>query len=333
MLPHDPRPESGDPTDDPPGDLPGRVRRACASVADRATLVRIDVDALAALAERLVATRPVHLPEERFPGDDDAVVTSVVAWNAVNFGSGWFPHVDKEPGMGGARTMATRWHRRCTTEGPPTASWLSSVGVDQVAAVFGQPTTGPAGELVACFAAAWRELGDHLLDHHDGSASAMVAAAAGSAAALADELVRLPHWADVHRHGPVEVPLGKRAQILPWQLSSAVAGPLGRFHDLDGLTMFADNLVPHVLRHHGVLVVDDGLAGRIEREEVLASGEVAEVELRAVAVHATELLVAELRGLGRDDATAASIDEVLWQAGQDPTVKARPRHRCRCTFY
>jgi len=91
----------------------------------------------------------------------------------------------------------------------------------------------------------------------------------------------------------------------------------------------------HVRLHHegGVLVVDPALDARIEREELLMSGERGEVELRAVAVHAVELLVDRLRAAGHDHVTAATIDHRLWQTGQDPAVKARPRHRCRCTYY
>ena len=49
----------------------------------------------------------------------------------------------------------------------------------------------------------------------------------------------------------------KRAQIVPNDL--AVAG-VADFRDLDRLTIFADNLVPHVLRVDGVLRYDAGSA-------------------------------------------------------------------------
>ena len=47
----------------------------------------------------------------------------------------------------------------------------------------------------------------------------------------------------------------KRAQIVPNDL--ALAG-VAEFADLDRLTIFADNLVPHVLRVDGVLRYDPG---------------------------------------------------------------------------
>ena len=74
----------------------------------------------------------------------------------------------------------------------------------------------------------------------------------------------------------------KRAQILASDL--ALAG-VAEFSDLDRLTIFADNLVPHVLRCDGVLVYDDELAARIDRGELLFLGG-AEREIRACALHA-----------------------------------------------
>ena len=93
--------------------------------------------------------------------------------------------------------------------------------------------------------------------------------------------------------------------------------------------MFADNLVPHVLRLDGVLVFAPGLVERIERGELIEHGSREEVEIRACAVHAVELMVAARA----DGATAAALDQLLWHRGQQPSYKARPRHRSRCTAY
>ncbi|HAS10055.1 MAG TPA: hypothetical protein DCS55_05980 [Acidimicrobiaceae bacterium] len=320
--------------DDDRTPLPDRVRAGVAEVASRAELVRIGEAALARLAASIDPSPPAPFPEERWAGSVADRAMGVVAWNAVNFGSGWFPHVVKLPGHSGARTMAARWQARCRHAGAPTAAWLAEVTVEQVADVFHQPLDGEVRGLLDAFTAAWRELGAHLLDHHAGSAVAMVEAADGQGAALTAELGALPCWDDRHRLDDLDVPLYKRAQIVVSNLAGALADDeLGRFDDLATLTAFADNLVPHVLKVAGVLVVDPGLDARIEREELLASGERGEVELRAVAVHVVELLVERLRSAGHDDVTAATVDHRLWQQGQDPAVKARPRHRCRCTYY
>jgi hypothetical protein len=115
----------------------------------------------------------------------------------------------------------------------------------------------------------------------------------------------------------------KRAQIVPSDLALAGAAT---FDDLDRLTIFADNLVPHVLRCDGVLVYDDELAARIDAGERLPLGG-AEREIRACAVHACELISK------RTSVPARCIDTWLWTRGQTPEYKARPRHRCRTVFY
>ena len=97
--------------------------------------------------------------------------------------------------------------------------------------------------------------------------------------------------------------------------------------------MFADNLVPHVLRLDGVLSYDDELVARIESGQLIEHGSPEEVEIRACAVHAVELIVAALRRRGCPDASAAAVDELLWNRGQRRRYKAVPRHRSRCTAY
>jgi hypothetical protein len=309
-------------------DVFDRIRAACAAVAARARWVRIDeagVDALAATVER---EEPPLLPEERPGGDEEAVAASVLAWNAVNFGSGWFPDLRKRPGLSGARTLAACLADHTERKGPPTAAWLAAARPETCAAVFDQPHPGPVDDLLVLFARAWQDLGGLLTAGFAGSAAALVRSAGGSAAALVGTLDRMPLMHDVARHGDVEVPLYKRAQITASHLARATGGEgIGRFADIGRLTAFADNLVPHTLRMAGVLVYDDRLAGRIGAGRPLASGSAEEVEIRACGVHAVELLAA------RTGLSAAALDHRLWQRGQDPAVKAVPRHRTRCPHY
>jgi hypothetical protein len=115
----------------------------------------------------------------------------------------------------------------------------------------------------------------------------------------------------------------KRAQIVANDL--ALAG-VAEFDDLERLTIFADNLVPHVLRCDGVLVYDEQLGARIDRGERLTLGG-AEREIRACALHACELISQ------RTGVPARNIDTWLWTRGQSREYKSRPRHRCRTVFY
>jgi hypothetical protein len=87
-----------------------------------------------------------------------------------------------------------------------------------------------------------------------------------------------------------------------------------------------------VLRLDGVLHYQEELAIRIDRGEPLPAGSPEEVEIRACAVHAAELLVAELRRRG-EKVNAMMLDNFLWHRGQEPFYRARPRHRTRTVFY
>ncbi|HEY8526817.1 MAG TPA: queuosine salvage family protein [Acidimicrobiales bacterium] len=318
------------------------VRRACAQVAERAQQVVIDEGALDRLAATLADEDPPLLPEERPPSaegadtggdtgrvDEEAVAAEVVAWNAVNFGSGWFPLLRKRPGLSGARTLAAAFADHVRAAGPPTAAWLRAADRRTCALVFQQPEPGPVDELLDLFARAWRELGDLLAERYHGSAAELVRSAEGSADRLVTTLADgLPLARDVAIYDGLTVPFLKRAQITVSHLDRALGGRgLGRFADRDRLTAFADNLVPHTLRMAGVLRYDPALAARIEAGELLAPGEPAEVEIRACGLHAVELLAT------RTGVPPAALDHQLWQRGQDPAVKAVPRHRCRCTWY
>jgi hypothetical protein len=101
------------------------------------------------------------------------------------------------------------------------------------------------------------------------------------------------------------------------------------FADADRLTIFADNLVPHVLRLDGVLDFDDELEARIDAEKLIEHDSPEEVEIRACALHAVELLVAA----HPQPTTATAVDNQLWHRGGGPRYKARPRHRARTTAY
>ena len=83
-----------------------------------------------------------------------------------------------------------------------------------------------------------------------------------------------------------------------------------------------------MLRLDGVLEVDDALVARIEAEELIEHDSPEEVELRACALHAVELLVE-----AHSATTATVVDYILWHRGAAPRYKAQPRHRARATAY
>jgi len=293
------------------------IRAACAAVAARAWHVRIHEEAIEAYAAGLPAASP-PAPDLEPGAPDERRAAFQLTLNAINFGSGWFPTLRKKPGMSGFRTVEAGLRAR----GPWPAEELAGIRVDEVAAALGQD---PEHELMSLFETALRELGERVRDEYGGRFLAL-ARSRETAEGLAAELAGWPTWQDVSPYGELEVPFFKRAQIAAADLALAGLAP-GR--DLHRLTLFADNLVPHVLRLDGVLDFDDALVARIDAGELIDHDSPEEVEIRACALHAVELLVAA----HPEPTTATAVDNHLWHRGAGARYKARPRHRARTTAY
>jgi len=317
------------------------IRSAAARVAERSRHVRIDDAGLAALCRRLAAEpepQTASDPVQRPFADPAHTLAFVVTLDAINFGSGWFPHLRKPGGRSGYFTIASALRARFEAHGPWGSAELQELTQEECARVFGQETrrggeSSPAEELMALYARALRDLGRFLDARFGGRFERLVEAADSRASALVLLLAEMPFYRDVSRYAGFDVPFYKRAQITVSDLANAFGGEgPGRFEDRAGLTMFADNLVPHVLRLEGALAYREELVQRIEAEQEIPAGSEEEVELRACALHVVELCVAELRKLGVE-ASAESLDHRLWFRGQRPEFKARPRHRTRSVFY
>lgn len=314
-----------------------RIRAAAAAVAERARSVAIDEGALASLAIELegpAAEPPTLDPARHRVGSDETTLAYIVTLDAVNFGSGWFPQLRKRAGCSGYFTVATALKERFEREGPWSAPELARLDAAECARVFGQDLAIPEmHELMTHFARALADLGRLLSSRHGDRFEVLVESASGSAETLVQRLAEMPYYRDVSRYGELEVPLYKRAQLTAADLAVAFGGAgFGRFRDLDELTIFADNLVPHVLRRSGVLRYAADLARRIDRGHLLEAGSREEVEIRAVALHAVERMVAVIRERG-GEATARRLDFVLWNRGQETDMKAHPRHRARSVYY
>jgi len=288
--------------------LTDEVRRTAREIAEGASFVSIDLNSLGGLDPG----PPPELDADRhyLEGSPEQVAHYMLVLDSINFGSGWFPTLRKRPGMSGYFTVASSLTDFWRSSGGWSVDELRALSAEDVATVLDQDA---GHELMTLYAEALRDLG-----HFLGARRALdrVAEADGSAERLASMLAAgMPFYDDAG--------FWKRAQIVPNDL--AMAG-VARFDDLDLLTIFADNLVPHVLRVDGVLRYDPSLAARIDAGELLPPGR-EEREIRGCAVHACELLSDRLGMPPRQ------IDTALWTRGQAPRYKAVPRHRTRTVFY
>ena len=290
-----------------PTSLPEHVRQHCAAVARSARWVRIDDDATVPAGGIEGLDPGLHYLD----GSAEDVVRGVFILDAINFGSGWLPELFASATAGTVALTARLAEHARRPQGPWVADELQAITTQEVAAVLALPVEHT---LTRYYATALRQLGDYLAGR---SALAAIAAAEGSAARLAAQLAdAMPYFDDPGFY--------KRAQITANDL---VLAGVAEFADIDDLTVFADNVVPHVLRRLGVLVYDAGLARMVDAGEPLAAGGAMETEVRAAAVHACERIA---RGLG---VPPRRLDNWLWNRGAGPAYASPPPHRTFTVHY
>jgi hypothetical protein len=319
------------------GNLLERVRATCAEVAAQATSVHIDDAALESYAATLQPDVPQSLtldPEHHYLGHGTETATFLLTLDAINFGSGYFPHLERIEGLSGYFTVAHHLTTYFRENAPVSASELVSLTAGDCARIFGQSMDDPdCAELMGLFAGALNEFGTFVDRRYADSVPQLVDDAGRSAAKLVTILTEMPSFRDMESYGGLEVAFLKRAQLAVSDLNVAFGGTeWGAFDDLSELTIFADNTVPHVLQVDGVLRYTPELSERIQRGEQLVAGSGEEVEIRACAITACERIAALIR---RGDATflTRDLDYVLWNRGQLPRYRATPSHRARTIFY
>lgn len=291
-----------------PPSLTSEVRRHCAAVAASAHWIDIDATALEIHGGTEGLDDELHFLES----GPDEVARYVLVLDTINFGSAWFDSLVLPDGESGTvaitRALTDHARRRGGTWMPDALRGLTAA---EVAGVLGQPAEH---ELMGLYAEALGQLGRWL---GDAGALDAITAANGSADAFARSLAAgMPFFDDVGFY--------KRAQITANDLVHAGVADFG---DIDALTAFADDLVPHVLRMDGVLSYAPELAERVDAGIELAPGSPMEVEIRACAVHACELLAA------RAGVAPRTLDNWLWNRGESATYRRTPAHRTRTVFY
>ncbi len=310
------------------------------AVMERARLVRVDADAIEHFARRIdaPALRRAQPDPATYLGVADGTVRTaqyVLVADAMNFSfwgePKWTVTIAGQRLDGWWGFVAAL--RRGLTEGWPLldAGWMRSARRDDLAEIFRGDGEIP---LLDARAAHLREIGQGLLERWDGQFAHMVTAARGRAVELVHAIVRaFPSFNDVAPYRGRLVRFHKRAQITVSDLALAYHQQgLGAFADLDQLTAFADYKLPQVLRREGILVYAPALAAQVDACQALAPSSEPEVEIRASTIWGVELLRQAFTAR-RLPATAAEVDQMLWNLGQHPDPRDRPYHRTRTIFY
>jgi len=314
-----------------------QIRDATARVADQADRVSIDEQRLEQVADELPVDeleRPERDEQLHYLGHGRETVSYVVTLDTINFGSGYFPWTQPRDGYTDYGMVATALTDRFERNGPIPPEQLVELTAEDCGELFAQEIQHDARrKLMASYAHCLGELGEHLLEAYDGSYVALVEAADRSAGALVEVLEALPSFRDRVVYRNADVPFYKRAQIMAADLHLAFEGDQwGAFEDIDELTLFADNRVPHVLRLDGILEYDETLAERVDNRQLLPAGSPAEIEIRACAVHAVERL-SETLGARGDEVPPRLLDNYLWHRGQRDRYRVRPAHLTQSVSY
>ncbi|MDX2304901.1 MAG: queuosine salvage family protein [Microscillaceae bacterium] len=314
-----------------------KLREAARKVMSLATFVKINENYLEEYLQSLDVNKIKHpelSAENHFFGQEEAMLRFYIILDSINFGSGYFPHLNKLPGYSGYFTVATHLTNECLKHGVPQAEDLIKLTQEDCTRIFQQdPGNEVIQELMQLFAQALQDLGHFITQRYQGDFKALIEDAGKSAVKLVQILTNMPLFKDIQPYKGFEMPFYKRAQLTAADLSLVFKNQgFGQFDDLDQLTIFADNLVPHVLHADGILLYRRSLIEQILAEELLMPNSEMEVEIRAGGLLAVEMME-DAFARKSEPISALELDYLFWNRGQEKYYKARPRHRARTSFY
>ncbi|KAI5581908.1 hypothetical protein POPTR_007G053900v4 [Populus trichocarpa] len=177
------------------------------------------------------------------------------------------------------------------------------------------------------------EVGFELERSFGGKASNLVESCGRSAAKLVATIAsHFPGFRDHSVYKGHQIFLYKRAQIFAADLYGAFKGQgYGEFDDISSITIFADYIVPAMLRKLGVLKYSSTLASIIESNKEIVSGSEEEVELRACSIYAVEKMRDLISVKLGKQVLSVELDLWLWAYGvQNPSL---PYHRTLSIYY
>ncbi|WVZ66540.1 hypothetical protein U9M48_015744 [Paspalum notatum var. saurae] len=177
------------------------------------------------------------------------------------------------------------------------------------------------------------EVGLELERSFGGQAANLVKSAGNSAAALIELITRhFPGFRDHSLYKGHQVFLYKRAQIFVADLWGAFKGQsYGQFDDINSITIFADYIVPAVLRELGILKYGSNLSCSIDSNSEIVPGSEEEVEIRACSIYAVEKMRDLISKKFGKQLLSIDIDLWLWSCGVQNM--ALSHHRTLSIYY
>ncbi len=300
--------------------------------------VRINETALEKFCRKILQNRP-KIPEwdyqHHFYDGTERTVAYLLVLDSLNFcfwSDPLWQILYKGEILSGYMALAAAL-KRAIEEGIPIddADFLSTVPPETVSHIFRGSGRLP---LLEKRLEILHEIGTVLKAQYQGSAHRLVEAAQSSAVQLVQRLVTDLHsFRDEALYKEYPILFRKRAQIFVADLYGSFQGKRwGEFHDIDQLTIFADYVLPQVLRQLDILQYGPKLSDRIDCQELIEPGSPEEVEIRAHTIWAVELIRRKLAARNWN-LRAFEIDWLLWNMGQDPGYEVKPYHRTLSIYY
>lgn len=225
-----------------------------------------------------------------------------------------------------------------------TSTFYANITADDIPKIFAsstQPIPLPEDRLKNL-----QEAGKVLNEKFGGSFCNCVKEANQSAQQLLKLIVdNFPCFRDEAVIGGKTVSLYKRAQILVADIWGLFKGEgLGKFDDIDTITMFADYRVPQTLVRFGALKYTERLYELLNKNHMFKNGDREEVEIRGCSIHAVELIREEIAKTQQQSSildsanlrlNSSMIDFFLWEYRRRfaKDLARIPYHKCRCIFY
>lgn len=299
-----------------------QVAPAAAMVMQNADHVKIDVGKISDYCRTVLANYSLitnlDTKNHFISPDREETAAYILALDSINFGSGYFDGSLEYTVI--AEGLKRAFERK---ELHRPEQWLQVTPE-----YFSDILSIPMNDLFSLFAQHLQASGEEIMAGYQGRVLSLLEQTGYSATRLADIVSAWDSFRDISIYKGKEIPLLKRAQILAADMQLALSG----FRDMEGLTMFADNMVPHVLRYDGILEYDAALTAKIDSGDYLPAGSIEEIEIRAAAIHTVELIKQEMHKQG-SGVTSVNIDHILWHRGYEPELYAKPRHRTLTTAY
>jgi len=265
--------------------------------------------------------------------DKEDSLAYIFALDSINFGSGYFEKARADHGLNinyyyVAKALKGAFDNQ-TVNTPEKWMEVSYADLFDIFS-FSRGEYEAIDKMLKSFEGALQDTGRHIVENYKGKVCNFIEASDYSAVKIADDLADWKYFKDCSVYKEREIFFLKRAQILPADIDLIYKDYL---KDVDKLTMFADNRVPHTLHCDGVLKYNEDLEAKINNREAFKFGSEEEVEMRAGAIHAVELMKHHLVSKGIK-VRSVDLDRLLWHRGEDEILfKSKPSHRTETTAY